>query len=57
MNRHSDMVTTGAVSIETYVDGNGPAVVILPSYGRDGGDDFEPFTVALAMVTIISPTH
>lgn len=24
MNRHSEMVTSGAVSIETYVDGNGP---------------------------------
>jgi pimeloyl-ACP methyl ester carboxylesterase len=29
------------------VDGDGPDVVILPSYGRDGGDDFDPFTAAL----------
>jgi len=37
------------VSIETYADGgNGPDVVILPSYGRDGGADFDPLTAALA---------
>jgi hypothetical protein len=47
MNRHSEIVTAGAVSIETFVDGDGPDVVVLPSYGRDGGDDFEPFTAAL----------
>jgi len=47
MSRHSEIVTVGATSIETYVDGAGPAVVIIPSYGRDGGDDFEPFTAAL----------
>jgi hypothetical protein len=32
MNRHSEMVTTGAVLIETYVEGNG-AVILIPSYG------------------------
>jgi hypothetical protein len=37
MNRHSEIVTVGGVSIETYVDGNGPAVVVLPSSGRDSG--------------------
>lgn len=47
MNRHSEIVTTDGVSIETYVDGDGPDVVVIPSYGRDGGDDFEPFTAAL----------
>ena len=47
MNRHSEMVCAGPVSIETYVDGDGPAVVVIPSYGRDGGEDFEPFTAAL----------
>jgi hypothetical protein len=31
------MVTAGDLSIETYVDGNDSDVVILPSYGRDGG--------------------
>jgi pimeloyl-ACP methyl ester carboxylesterase len=47
MSRHSEIVTAGTRSIETYVDGAGPAVVIIPSYGRDGGDDFEPFTNTL----------
>ena len=47
MSLHSEIVTVGTRSIETYVDGAGPAVVITPSYGRDGGDDFEPFTAAL----------
>lgn len=48
MNRRSELVTTGAVSIETYVDGTGPDVVLLPSYGRDGGADFDAFTAALS---------
>ncbi len=39
---------TGEVSIETYIDGDGPDVVTLPSYVRDGGDDFDPLTAALA---------
>jgi pimeloyl-ACP methyl ester carboxylesterase len=47
MSRHSEIVTAGARSIETYIDGAGPTVVIIPSYGRDGGDDFDPFTAAL----------
>jgi pimeloyl-ACP methyl ester carboxylesterase len=48
MNRHTETVTAGAVSIATYIDGHGPAVVILPSYGRDGGRDFDPLTATLA---------
>jgi pimeloyl-ACP methyl ester carboxylesterase len=47
INRHTEIVCAGAVSIETYVDGDGPAVVVIPSYGRDSGEDFEPFTAAL----------
>jgi hypothetical protein len=31
MNRHSEMACTGAASIETYVDGDGPAIVVIPS--------------------------
>jgi pimeloyl-ACP methyl ester carboxylesterase len=48
--RHSEIVALGPVSVETYIDGDGggPDVVILPSYGRDGGDDFDSFTAALA---------
>jgi pimeloyl-ACP methyl ester carboxylesterase len=41
--RNSDIVSQNGVRIETYVDGNGPALVILPSYGRDGGEDFDAF--------------
>ncbi len=39
--RHSEMVTKGDVTIETYVQGTGPAIVMLPSTGRDGGEDFD----------------
>ena len=41
MNRHSEIITAGPVTIETYVDGGDkkPEVVVLPSYGRDGGGD------------------
>lgn len=48
MNRHSDMVSDGSVSIETYIDGDrsGPDVVVLPSYGRDGGADSDRFAAA-----------
>ncbi|WP_156767328.1 hypothetical protein [Mycobacterium sp. E796] len=47
MSRRSEIVSAGAASIETYVDGHGPAVVIIPSYGRDGGKDFDALTAAL----------
>jgi hypothetical protein len=30
MNRRSEMISTGAVSIETYVDGDGAVVVLIP---------------------------
>ena len=32
--------------IKTYIDGedNGTDVAALPSYGRDGGEDFDPFS-------------
>jgi pimeloyl-ACP methyl ester carboxylesterase len=48
MTQQSEIATAGAVSIETYIDGHGPAVVIVPSYGRDGGRDFDPLTATLA---------
>lgn len=47
MSRRSELVVVGGQSIETYVDGAGPDVVIIPSYGRDSGDDFESFAAAL----------
>jgi hypothetical protein len=32
------------VEIELYIDGEGPAFVILPSYGRDTSADFDAVT-------------
>ena len=42
MSRHSEMVTAGEVPIERYVHGKGPDDDVVPSYGRDGGDDPPP---------------
>lgn len=36
--RHGDAETV------TRVDGRGPPLVVLPSYGRDGLEDFDCFT-------------
>ena len=43
--RKSEFTSKGSVEIETYIDGEGPAFVILPSYGRDSGDDYDAITV------------
>jgi len=50
VTRHSEIVSAGDVSIETYIDGDdgGPDVVIMPSAGRDSGDDFDHFAGALS---------
>jgi pimeloyl-ACP methyl ester carboxylesterase len=48
MNRRGTTVATPEASIETYIDGDGPAIVIIPSYGRDSGTDFDPLAVTLA---------
>ena len=42
------MVRRATVEIETYVDGDGPALIILPSYGRDGGEDYDDITARAA---------
>ena len=44
VRRNSHVCASQGVEIETYVDGDGPSFVILPSYGRDGGDDFDDIT-------------
>ena len=44
---HSQFVRSGAANIRVLVQGSGPAVVIIPSYGRDGGDDFNRVSSAL----------
>lgn len=50
MNRPSEIIAADQGSIETYIDGdsNGLDVVVLPSYGRDGGEDFDAFSTTLA---------
>jgi pimeloyl-ACP methyl ester carboxylesterase len=41
--RNGVLVQSETVTIETWVDGEGPAFVILPSYGRDSGEDYDAF--------------
>ena len=60
--RHSEMVTFteksgDTVSIETFVEGSGPAIVMLPSSGRDGGVDFDVVAARLAAAgyTVLRP--
>ena len=48
MDRVSRIVRRPGVEIETYVDGSGPALVVLPSYGRDGGEDYDDITARVA---------
>jgi len=45
------------VTLEVYVEGAGPALVVLPSYGRDGGADFDYFVskVGAAGFTVLRP--
>ena len=55
--RHSETVQGPGVAIETYVQGSGPAIVMLPSSGRDGGDDFDAVAgrLAAAGYTVLRP--
>ncbi len=46
--RHAEMVRGDGVAIETFVEGDGPAIVMLPSSGRDGGEDFDRVAHLLA---------
>lgn len=41
--RHRQYVEGKDVTLEVYVDGAGPGLVVLPSYGRGGGEDFDSF--------------
>ena len=45
--RQSAVVSGRGVEIETYVDGEGPNFVILPSYGRGSGEDYDAFVAHL----------
>ncbi|KAJ5890333.1 uncharacterized protein N7473_006561 [Penicillium subrubescens] len=43
----TQFVRSGEANIQVLVQGAGPTVVLLPSYGRDGGDDYNYFTNSL----------
>jgi pimeloyl-ACP methyl ester carboxylesterase len=43
----TQFVRSGNANIQVFVQGSGPTVVILPSYGRDGGDDYNFFAESL----------
>ncbi len=42
------VVDTGDVRVATFVEGEGPALVVLPSYGRDGAGDYDEFSAPVA---------
>ena len=48
LERQSMVVHGDSVAIETYVQGSGPAIVMLPSSGREGGEDFDDVAARLA---------
>ena len=41
------IVRHGNADIQVFVQGSGPAVVVLPSYGRDSAEDYDEFTKQL----------
>ena len=45
--RQSQIIPGEGVAIESYIDGEGPPLVVLPSYGRDGGVDYDDITFRL----------
>jgi pimeloyl-ACP methyl ester carboxylesterase len=55
--RSTVLVHRKDVVIETYVEGTGPSIVMLPSTGRDGGEDFDHTAARLAAsgFTVLRP--
>lgn len=55
--RQSQRVEGKGVTLEVYVDGEGPGLVVLPSYGRGGGEDFDLFaeTVSAGGFKVLRP--
>jgi pimeloyl-ACP methyl ester carboxylesterase len=47
MARPTALVAYNGIQIETVVEGTGPAIVILPSLGRDGYDDYDDCAATL----------
>jgi pimeloyl-ACP methyl ester carboxylesterase len=56
-NRPSKTVHGRDVTLEVYVEGTGSALVVLPSYGRGGDEDFDSFAskVSVAGFTVVHP--
>jgi pimeloyl-ACP methyl ester carboxylesterase len=57
MTPRTEIVRRGAIAIETLVQGAGPALVMLPSLGRDGYEDFDAVAALLAEAgcTVLRP--
>jgi pimeloyl-ACP methyl ester carboxylesterase len=55
--RHGELVRYDDIVIETIVEGAGPAIVMLPSTGRDGLEDFDEVAGKLAAggFTVLRP--
>lgn len=55
--RRTIVVPAGEAAIETIVQGSGPALVMLPSLGRDGTEDFDTVAALLAAggLTVLRP--
>ncbi len=56
-NRRSQRVDGPNATIEVHVEGEGPGLVVLPSYGRGVGEDFDAFAsrVSAAGFTVLRP--
>jgi len=48
MTRRTELIQAGPARIETIVEGDGPTIVMLPSLGRDGYEDFDDVAARLA---------
>ncbi len=55
--RRTILVPAGAATIEVIIEGDGPALVMLPSLGRDGYEDFNAGAAMLAGggLTVLRP--
>ena len=55
--KRNEFLRKNGVEVELYVDGEGPTFVILPSYGRDSGADFDAFTASVVEAgwTVLRP--
>jgi len=55
--RRTIVVPAGEATIETIAEGSGPALVMLPSLGRDGTEDFDAVATLLAAggLTVLRP--